>query len=631
MRLASGAALAALCIGLVGCTAGSNAPPARAEAQADGTAEESDIPLRPLWGDTHLHTQNSFDAFAAGNRLTPEDALRFARGDEVVSSGGTKARLARPLDFLVVTDHSDGIGATARLYNTPEEEISDPTVRRWRNMMHEGGQTAYKMFREIVVAAAKGTLPAALSDPEAQRAVTRRVWDEQIETVERYNQPGRFTALVGFEYSLQPQGNTLHRNVIFRDGAGRAGKVLPLPANDKAGPEALWDYMDNYERKTGGKVLAIPHNTNLSNGLAFMLTDPSGGPMSADYARRRAAHEPLVEMTQFKGDSEAHPFLSPNDEFADFGVAGWENGNAPLTTLKKPEMFAGEYIREALKRGLLIQHKSGVNPYAFGLIGSTDSHTSLSTSDEDNYFGKMASDEQGTPRMSEVVNPNNAATRMGWQYLAGGMAAVWARANTREAIFDAMMRRETYATTGTRITLRVFAGRDFTARDMKGDWVRAGYARGVPMGGTIKAGRGAPRLMISALKDPVGANLDRVQVIKGWVDARGEAHEKIYDVAWSDPARRRLVKGRLTPVGDTVDLATATYSNSIGAPELHAVWRDPDFRPGERAFYYVRVLEIPTPRWVAYDAVRYHQVPPKGARLKDQERAYSSPIWSNPQ
>ena len=625
-RLIGSIALGALAVaGIAGVTQKATSPARAAEPPAEAV-----LAAGPLWGDTHLHTTNSFDAFAAGNRLGPEEALRFARGEGVLLPNGMTAKLGRPLDFLVIADHSDGIGMTARLYNTPIEQITDPTLRRWHTMMHAGGQEAYKMFREVVVAVATGTLPADIGDPAHQAETTRKVWDNQLDIVERYNQPGHFTALIGFEYSLQPRGNTLHRNVIFRDGADKARQVLPISADGKVGPEQLWDYMEDYSRRTGGLVLDIPHNSNLSNGLAFMMNEGNGAPMSAAYARRRASHEPVVEVTQFKGDSEAHPYLSRNDEFADFARAGWENGNAPLTTPKKPEMFAGEYVREALKRGLQIEQRTGVNPYQLGMIGSTDSHTTLASAEEDNYYGKMMSDLPGTNRASEKINPGKDNSRIGWQYQAGGLAAVWAPANTRAAIFDALTRREVYATTGSRITVRLFGGRDFSPRDFKGDWVRAGYARGVPMGGTLRAGKGAPSFMVSALKDPLGANLDRVQIVKGWVDAKGDSHEKVFDVAWSDPAHRRMVKGRLMPVGDTVDLATATYRNSIGAAELHTAWRDPEFNPGERAFYYARVLEIPTPRWVAYDVVRYHVKVPENARLKDQERAYTSPIWFKP-
>ncbi|MEN9683898.1 MAG: hypothetical protein RLZZ427_1649 [Pseudomonadota bacterium] len=626
------AVITALLVGTAAVQVATVGTPANAVSRSiDPNSTQADhYPQRPLWGDTHLHTTNSFDAFAAGNRLGPEEALRFARGEEVITASGAKAQLGRPLDFLVIADHSDGIGVTADLYNTSAESIVDPTLRRWRDMMHGTPDVAYKMVREFIAAAQNGTMPSALANPEKLKETTRRVWDGQLNAVERYNEPGKFTALIGFEYSLQIRGDSLHRNVIFRDGADKARTVLPLSSEGKQGPEPLWDFMDAYAKATGGKMLTIAHNSNLSNGRYFMLTGPSGAPLTAVEARRRAEHEPLAEVTQYKGDSESHPYLSRNDEFADFGDAGWENGNAPLSALKRPEMFAGEYLREALKRGLLVQQRTGENPFHLGLVGSTDAHTSLSTTEEANFWGKFSSDEPSGSRMNTLVNPGIAQSRIGWQYQSGGLAAVWATANTREAIFDAMQRREVYATTGTRMTVRLFAGWDFAARDLRGDWVSAGYARGVPMGGTMRPGKGAPSFMIAAVKDPIGANLDRVQVIKGWVDAKGHAQEKVFDVVWSDPARRRVVKGRLTPVGDTVDLTTATYSNSIGTPELHTVWRDPEFKAGQRAFYYVRVLEIPTPRWTAYDAVRFKVTPPAGARLKDQERAYSSPVWYDP-
>ena len=389
--------------------------------------------------------------------------------------------------------------------------------------------------------------------------------------------------------------------------------------------------MDNYEKVTGGKVLAIPHNSNLSNGLMFELVGPNGGPMTAAYARRRAAREPVAEITQIKGDSESHPFLSPNDEFAGFGTAGWDIGNLTMQIKKKNQDYAGEYIREALKRGLAIEARTGVNPYKFGVIGSTDSHTGLATADENNFFGKHSGVEPSAKRASEPQNLGTREGRMGWHYLAGGYAAVWATANTRAAIFDAMMRREVYATTGPRITLRFFGGWDFTENEFTRDWVKAGYARGVPMGADLKPGRGAPKFMISALKDPMGANLDRVQVVKGWVNASGALQEKVFDVVWSDADKRtKGANGKLTPVGDTVNIAKASYTNSIGDPELRTIWTDPEFNPSIRAFYYVRVIEIPTPRWVLFDALRYGAKMLPGTELKAQERAYSSPIWFNP-
>jgi hypothetical protein len=364
----------------------------------------------------------------------------------------------------------------------------------------------------------------------------------------------------------------------------------------------------------------------------FQMVQTDGQPMTAAYAKRRAAHEPVVEITQIKGDSETHPFLSPNDEFAGFGQAGWELGNLSMTHLSTPSMYTGNYVRAALQHGLEIEARTGVNPYKFGLIGSTDSHTALSTADEDNFFGKHAGVE---PSATRAMLPQSLgkAGRVGWQYLAGGYAAVWAKANTRAEIFDAMKRREVYGTTGPRMTVRLFGGWDFNANDLAGDWVKAGYARGVPMGGDLKPGTkaGAPTFIVSALKDPVGANLDRVQVVKGWLDAAGKSHEKIYDVVWSTPATRKPgADGKLPAVGDTVDLKTATYTNSIGAPTLATVWTDPDFNPAQKAFYYVRVLEIPTPRWVAYDVVRYKAKVAPDVPLKSQERGYTAPIWYNP-
>jgi hypothetical protein len=595
-------------------------------------------PERVFWGDTHLHTSNSIDAFGFGVRLGPEEALRFARGEEVTSTGGIKAKLDRPLDFLMIADHSDALGATRRLYDAPRLLIRDPQMRKWHDMMRESEQGSLQVTAEIINRAANGTLPAAMRDPVANKKGAEKIWTEHTSFVENYNEPGKFTALMGFEYTLMPRGDNLHRVVMFRDGKDKADKVLPFGAfGDDGRVDQLWDYMDAYEKATGGKALAIPHNSNLSNGLMFELTGPDGGPMSADYARKRAAHEPVVEATQIKGDSEAHPFLSPNDEFAGYGVTGWELGNLPMTAAKTNSMFAGEYVREALKRGLAIEARTGVNPYKFGMIGATDSHTALATGDENNFFGKHSGNEPNAKRAMEAQNLGTRPGRFGWQYLAGGYAGVWAVANTRGAIFDAIMRREVYATTGPRMQVRLFGGWDFNASDLKNDWVKAGYARGVPMGGDLKAGplkagpKGSPSFIVSALKDPVGANLDRVQIVKGWVDKAGKLQEQVFDVIWSDPANRiKSANGKVPAVGDTVDIATATYKNSIGAPELQSVWTDPSFDPSVRAFYYVRVLEIPTPRWVVYDALRYDAKLGPEVRLKDQERAYSSPIWYNP-
>jgi len=605
---------------------------ARAAQASSDTEVTSGPATKLLWGDTHVHTSNSIDAFGFGVKLGPEEALRFARGEVVTSTGGLKAQLERPLDFLVIADHSGGLGATKTLYDAPAFLIRDPTLRRWHDEMHKGPEGMQRVTAELIDRVGRNDLPAALTDPERQRKTSTNIWTSHSTLVERYNEPGKFTAFMGFEYTLMPGGNNLHRVVMFRDGKSRTDKVLPYdPGQGDSPVSQLWDYMENYEKVTGGKVLAIPHNSNVSNGMMFELVGPNGGPMTAAYARRRAAREPVVEITQIKGDSEAHPFLSPNDEFSGFGTAGWDLGNLTMQEKKKPQDFAGEYVREALKRGLAIEAKTGVNPYKFGVIGATDSHTGLATADENNFFGKHSAGEPNAQRASQAQNLGSNIGRFGWHYLAGGYAAVWATANTRAAIFDAMTRREVYATTGPRMTLRVFGGWDFTAKDFAGDWVKHGYARGVPMGADLKAGKGRPSFMISALKDPMGANLDRVQVVKGWVNASGKLEERVFDVVWGDADKRGKGKnGKLPPVGDTVNIAKASYTNTIGDPELRTIWVDPEFQPGVRAFYYVRVLEIPTPRWVLFDAMRYGAKLLPGTELKSQERAYSSPIWYNP-
>lgn len=623
-----------LCAGLLITALGAcDKLPSGLGGKAQKPVQLTEYPERVFWGDTHLHTANSPDAFGFGNRLGPEEALRFARGEEVTSTMGVKAKLARPLDFLLIADHSDGLGFVKALADAPRFLLPNDKLKRWHDMFNGGPERSSRAMAEMIDFAgspeAKG-----LADPKKVAEQTASIWAKHIKTVEAYNEPGRFTAFFGFEYTLMPNGNNLHRVVMFRDGPDKVSQVQPFTTVQGDRPEALWDYMDSYERNQQGRVLAIPHNSNVSNGLMFELTGAGGGPMTAAEARRRAAHEPVVEVTQIKGDSEAHPFLSPTDEFAGFGINGWDKANLNAKQATTPAMYGGNYVREALKRGLQIQDRTGQNPYRFGLIGSTDSHTGLATADENNFFGKHTGNEptpQGKDRVTPAMDMGTGLGRFNWQYLAGGYAGVWARGNTREAIFDAMMRREVYATTGPRMTVRFFGGWDFAQADLAGDWVKAGYRRGVPMGGLLKGhGGGVPRFIISALKDPIGANLDRVQVIKGWTDANGKAHEKVFDVAWSSPETRRPVRGKLPPVGNTVNLAVPSFTNAIGAANLATVWRDPEFDPRRRAFYYLRVIEIPTPRWVAYDAVRYRLKLAPETEMVSQERAYTSPIWYEP-
>jgi hypothetical protein len=582
-------------------------------------------PTQVFWGDTHLHTDASTDAAARGNRLGLEAAYRFARGETVTSSTGQRARLRRPLDFLVVADHSDGMGFFNMLVTGHPELMKEELGRRWRKLLAEGKGTV--VAREVVNGFAQGTLPWKTNDP----ALMRTVWDANIAAAEQFNDPGNFTAFIGFEWTSLVKGNNLHRVVVFRDGAGRARQVLPYTLGDSPDPEDLWSYLADYQDRTGGQVLAIPHNANLSNGMMFADVTLQGGPIDRDYADRRRQWEPLLEVSQIKGDGEAHPFLSPNDEFADFET--WDTGNLDLSQAKTTDMLAGEYARAALKRGIAMHRGLGGNPYEFGMIGSTDSHTSLAAVEENNFFGKHAAKEPSAERAAMVQRKGPAGELLGWEQVASGYAAVWAMENTREALWDAMKRREVYATTGPRMTVRFFGGWDFSADDARQpDLAALGYLQGVPMGGTLPrpTTKQAPAFLVAALRDPEGANLDRIQIVKGWLDADGEAKEKVFDVAWSGD-RRLNRKGKLPPVGSTVNLETASLTNSIGSAELATVWRDPDFDPAREAFYYVRVLEIPTPRWTAYDAARLGATMPEGTVMTVQERAYSSPIWYYPE
>ncbi len=584
-------------------------------------------PKRVFWGDTHLHTALSMDAGAFGNRLGLDEAHRFARGEEVVSATGQRVKLSRPLDFLVAADHSDGMGFFDALFSGAPWVMAEEQGRRWNEMVNAGGEESVKAALELIDGFSRGELPWETNDPKLMRPV----WDEVIEAAEKYNDPGRFTAFIGYEWtSLAPPGNNLHRVVIFRDDGDLARRVLPFTAADSIDPEDLWAVLDAYEEKTGGRLLAIPHNGNLSNGMMFALARMNGDPITREYAAERIRWEPLYEVTQIKGDGEAHSFLSPNDEFADYET--WDAGNLNLSEPKKDGMLRHEYGRSALKLGLKIEQETGVNPYKFGMIGSTDSHTSLATAAEENFFGKHSGSEPGPERMTHPFMKTENGMIIGWEQAASGYAGVWATENTREALFDAMERKEVYATTGPRMLVRFFGGWNFTAEDAATrSPAAAGYGKGVPMGGDLSKAPGgkAPTFLVAALKDPIGANLDRIQIVKGWVDGKGEVGEKVYDVAWGGD-RTPGADGKLPPVGNTVDVKNAVWTNTIGAGELITVWKDPDFDPGARAFYYTRVIEIPTPRWTAYDAKRFGIELGKEVRAVHQERAYTSPIWYTP-
>jgi len=594
------------------------------------------FPSQVYWGDTHLHTSNSPDASLFGNNLPLEDAYRASRGEEVVSSTGLPFKLGRPLDWLVIADHAEYMGFGPAVRNGAPNVLADPKGREWYKAMQKGGQAGALAVMDFVYNFTKGTLPPKLTkDYSAGSPIYASVWDDIAETADRYNEPGKFTTFIGFEWSSIPDGNNLHRVVVFRDGAERARQVVPIsalpPPAGSTNPRDLWKWMQAYEDKTGGQIFALAHNGNLSNGWMFPLDKTlTAGTIDDDYILQRAKWELLYEVTQIKGDGEAHPFLSPDDEFADY--ENWDKGNLNMTELKKPEMYAGEYAREGLKRGFLLEKKFGINPYKFGFVGATDSHTSLPSAEEDNFFGKSAAAEPSAKRVDHPFVKTKLGAYEGYQMVSSGYQGVWATENTRKAIYDAMVRKETYATTGPRIFVRFFGGWEFNKNDLRS---RApafrGYEKGVPMGGDLtKAPKGkAPTFMLYALRDPIGANLDRIQIIKGWLDKKGKTHEKVYDVAWSGE-RKPNAKGKLPPVGNTVDLEAANWTNTIGASELGTVWTDPDFDPKEKAFYYARVIEIPTPRWVVYDKVRLGAKIPKGAKLIGQERAYTSPIWYTP-
>ena len=594
------------------------------------------FPSHVYWGETHLHTGLSLDAGLFGCILDHEDAYRFARGEEVVSSIGLPVKLGRPLDWIVIADHSDMMGIATDIKRGAPNILADAKGKEWHEAFAQGGEAAGEAAFDLIQNFAQFTLPEQLTnDYSPGSAVYNDIWEEITETADRFNDPGKFTALIGFEWTSVPQGFNLHRNVILRDDQYRAKQVVPLttqPPKGTTNPLDLYKWLEDYEAKTGGQALAIAHNGNLSNGWMFPMEKTyAGGNVDKNYVLKRARWEPLYEITQIKGDGEAHPYLSPNDEFADYET--WDVGNLDISELKKPEMFAGEYAREALKNGLVLEKKLGTNPYKFGLVGATDSHTGLSTAEEDNFFGKSTSVEPSKERVKHPFVQNENGAIPGDRLVASGYQGVWATENTRAAIFDAMERKETYATTGPRMIVRFFGGWDYTEDDLRSRTPAfRGYEKGVPMGGDLtNAPKGkSPVFMTYAVRDPYGANLDRLQIIKGWLDKSGKTQEKVYDLAVSD-GRSIGSDGRCkTAVGNTVDLEAATWTNTIGDPELMAVWTDPDFDPKEKAFYYIRVIEIPTPRWVLYDKVRLGAELPEDAQLTGQERAYTSPIWYTP-
>ncbi len=617
---------------LAGASAFAEAPPVTEEDVAESRVYSPYVdrgyPDQVLFGDMHFHTNLSFDAGLIGTSLTAHEGYRVARGEKVISNTGQPVQLIRPLDFLVITDHAEMMGLAPAIQGSDPVLLADP----WGKWIHErfnaGPEGRMEAFANIIE---KGTVQGI--NPFSSDELVTHIWNEFIEIAEQYNEPGRFSAMTGFEWTQTPMGNNLHRVVVFADGADKTSQTVPHSMFDSDEPSGLWTYLAEYEARTGGRAIAIPHNGNMSNGLMFSDKMPDGSPMTREYAEQRIRWEPLHEMSQIKGDEETHPLLSPDDEFADF--ESWDVANLSGTAAKEEWMLQYEYARSALKLGLKLQQQVGVNPYKFGMNATTDTHTALPTSREENYFGKYQHTEPSPTRHNrEVIPADDPSLRiMTAQESAAGLTAVWARENTRSAIFDAFTRKEVYATTGSRIRVRVFGGWSFEPDDVTTpDFAAKGYGNGVPMGGDLRDAPSdtAPSFMVRALRDPDGANLDRVQIIKGWLDAEGETHERIYDVAVSD-GRTIGADGRCRqPVGSTVDIESATFTNTTGAAMLAAHWVDPDFDPDEAAFYYVRVLEIPTPRWTTYDAAFYDIPLPDTVPPTIQDRAYTSPIWYTP-
>jgi hypothetical protein len=591
-------------------------------ALAPATAPAASPKTELYFGDTHLHTSWSPDAYLLQNRSAPPDvAYRYAKGFPVVHPyHKARIRIGTPLDFLVVSDHAEYMGVIPMILQGDPRVAGSETAKRFKQLTDEGKEA--EAFAILLGQVNRGEPDPALNSPE----VNRSVWNEIMDAAERHNQPGKFTSFLGWEWSSTPNGANLHRVVFIREGKSVGSKFLPYTAFDSSKPEDLWAWLEQTAQASGATFVAIPHNSNISKGLMFPTEDSEGKPITAEYARTRMKWEPVVEVTQIKGDSETHPTLSPNDEFADFETYAHVLGVGEAA--KGAAASAGDYVRPALLRGLELAGKTGENPYEFGLIGSTDSHTSMSSSEESNFHGKVALDSIPANKGAAVL-----AGARGWDMGAAGVAAVWATANTREALFDAFRRREVYATTGPRLRVRFFGGFAFAAADAQAkDVAVPGYMKGVPMGGELaKAPAGkVPTFLVHAVKDPVGANLDRVQIVKGWLGADGRAHEKVYDVVWSG-TRTRGADGKVPPVGNSVDLATGSYANSIGTAQLSATWKDPEFDPALRAVYYARVIEIPTPRHTLFDAIALGIDPKEtGQAATIQERAYTSPIWYTP-
>lgn len=591
------------------------------EAQAESGRTEGYSELRnPYFGQTHLHTGWSFDEAIYDVKLGPDNSYRHARGEKVQHPNGQWVQLKLPLDFHVVSDHAEYLGVLVRMYD-PNDPLSKNPMAEQIVGSGDDVEKSTKAFYGLVAQTIQpdgSTKPdPTLNTPELKRTI----WDEYVQIADSFYEPGKFTTLVGYEWSSQPNMSNLHRNVIFR-----SSENLPVPFSyfDSQKPEDLWKWMDE-QRVVGLDLLAIPHNGNLSNGIMYALEDSDGNPITRAYAESRMRNEKLTEILQTKGQSETHPLIAPNDEFA----SGFEIWTKPVAGPGTVKVVETNYVRNAFANGLALERKIGVNPFKYGVVGGGDIHTSIVSHEEYAHTGEHnLKSSSPHARLLEDVPGEPSKIEQG----TAGLSNVWAEENTRDSIYDAMERKETWATSGPRITVRVFGGfgfGDMTPEDS--DWARVGYDKGVPMGGDLyaEADGKAPSFMIWALKGPNSGNLDRIQVVKGWVDGEGQTQEKIYDVAWSDD-REIGPDGKLPAVGSTVDIPNASYTNTIGSPELQTVWTDPDFDASLPAFYYLRVLEIPTPRWSTYDAKALGIEPPKDFPATIQERAWTSPIWYTP-
>ncbi|MBM27170.1 MAG: hypothetical protein CME58_02210 [Halieaceae bacterium] len=597
-----------------------------------------------LWGDTHLHSTYSSDAFTNGNlTATPDTAYRYAKGMPVVHPGHkARVQIGTPLDFLVVSDHAEYLGVIRSLYlNSMETEGLSWRERIWTRFVQYllrdaiDNQSGRELFTSILPEPADNAVTAmeGWEDDRVSGLIPRQpsveidTWKLITDTADAHNEPGQFTALIGWEYSLIPGGANLHRIVMGDINAEQAQTFAPFGFDDSSFPSDLWAWLEKTSESTGGNFIAIPHNSNISKGSMFDVRDIRGTDISANYAEIRRYWEPVVEITQIKGDSETHPVLSPDDAFAEFETYPYYIQREWTDYVPQP----GDYVRSALKTGLSLEASIGVNPYQFGLIGSTDAHTSLPSAEEDNFHGKMATDS--VPSRKSGGWSDDARGTFGWGMSASGLAAVWATENTREAIIAAMRRREVYATSGPRIAVRTFAGLNLSSSALEAPSYPANLAeRAVPMGGEIH-GAGAEdqfAMVVEAQADPKSGYLDRIQVVKGWLDDDGATQERVYDVVWAGDNRLQS-DGTLTPIGDSVDLATGLADNSIGAASLSTVWADPDFDADQAAFYYVRVLQIPTARHSLLDKLALADDSIDTRRPDTiQERAYTSPVWYRP-